>query len=35
MNPYVTSTDKLAAMMKTELAKWAKVIKTANIKLDN
>jgi tripartite-type tricarboxylate transporter receptor subunit TctC len=35
MNPYITSTDKLAAMMKAELTKWAKVIKTANIKLEN
>lgn len=35
MNPCITSTDKLAAMIKAELTKWAKVIKTANIKLDN
>ncbi len=33
MNPYITGTDTLAAMVTTELAKWATVIKTANIKL--
>jgi len=35
MNPYITGTDQLAIMMKAELAKWAKVIKTANIKLEH
>ena len=35
MNPYSTTPDQLAALMKTELAKWAKVIKAANIKIEN
>jgi tripartite-type tricarboxylate transporter receptor subunit TctC len=35
MNSFTSSAEQLSAMMKTELAKWAKVIKAANIKLDN
>ena len=35
MNPFISSSAQLAAMMKTELVKWAKVIKAANIKLEN
>ena len=35
MNPFISTTEQLAAMMKTELVKWAKVIKAANIKLEN
>ena len=35
MNLFISSSAQLAAMMKTELAKWAKVIKAANIKLEN
>jgi tripartite-type tricarboxylate transporter receptor subunit TctC len=35
MNPFTSTPEQLATMMKTELAKWAKVIKTANIKLEN
>ncbi len=35
MNPFISSTAQLSAMMKTELVKWAKVIKAANIKLEN
>lgn len=34
MNPFVSDAGQLAAMMKAELAKWGKVIKTANIKLE-
>ena len=35
MNPFISTAEQLAAMMKTELAKWAKVVKAANIKLEN
>ena len=35
MNLFSSTPEQLATMMKVELAKWAKVIKTANIKLEN
>jgi len=33
--PFVSTPEQFGAMMKAETAKWAKVIKTANIKLEN
>ena len=35
MNPFSSTPEQLAALMKTDMAKWAKVIKAANIKLEN
>jgi tripartite-type tricarboxylate transporter receptor subunit TctC len=35
MNPFSSTPEQLAALMKNDMAKWAKVIKTANIKLEN
>ncbi len=35
MNPFISSSAQLATMMKTDMAKWAKVIKAANIRLEN
>jgi tripartite-type tricarboxylate transporter receptor subunit TctC len=35
VEPYVNSPEKFAALMKSDMAKWAKVIKSANIKLEN
>jgi tripartite-type tricarboxylate transporter receptor subunit TctC len=35
MAPYGSTPEQLAALMKTDMARWAKVIKTANIKLEN
>jgi len=35
MNPFSSTPEQLAMLMKTDMAKWAKVIKTANIKLEN
>ena len=34
MNPFSSTPVQLAALMKTDMAKWAKVITAANIKLD-
>ena len=34
MNPFSSTPEQLGALMKTEMAKWAKFIKTANIKID-
>jgi tripartite-type tricarboxylate transporter receptor subunit TctC len=34
MNPFSSTPDQLAVLMKTEMAKWAKVVKAANIKID-
>jgi len=33
--PFLSTPDQFAALMKADTAKWARVIKTANIKLDN
>ena len=35
VEPYVSSPEAFAALLKSDMAKWAKVIKTANIKLEN
>jgi tripartite-type tricarboxylate transporter receptor subunit TctC len=35
VEPYVNSPESFAALMKSDMAKWAKVIKSANIKLEN
>jgi tripartite-type tricarboxylate transporter receptor subunit TctC len=35
MNPFTSTPEQLATLMKTDMAKWAKVIKSANIKLEN
>jgi tripartite-type tricarboxylate transporter receptor subunit TctC len=35
MDPFSSTPEQLAALMRTDMAKWAKVIKTANIKLDS
>jgi tripartite-type tricarboxylate transporter receptor subunit TctC len=35
MDPFSSTPEQLATLMKTDMAKWAKVIKTANIKLEN
>ena len=35
MEPFYSTAEQFAALMKTDLAKYAKVIKTANIKMDN
>ena len=35
MDPFSSTPEQLAALMRTDLAKWAKVIKTANIRLEN
>jgi tripartite-type tricarboxylate transporter receptor subunit TctC len=34
MKPFSSTPEQLATLMKTDMAKWAKVIKTANIKLE-
>ena len=34
MIPYSSTPEQLAALMKTDMAKWAKVIKSANIRLE-
>ena len=34
MDPYYSTPERFAALMKTDLAKFSKVIKTANIKMD-
>ena len=34
MNPFSSTPEQLGALMKADLAKWAKFIKTANIKVD-
>jgi tripartite-type tricarboxylate transporter receptor subunit TctC len=35
MNPFSSTPEQLATLMKADMAKWAKVIKSANIKLEN
>ena len=35
MNPFSSTPEQLGALMKTEMAKWAKVIKAANIRIEN
>jgi len=35
VEPYVNSADGYTALLKSDMAKWAKVIKAANIKLEN
>ena len=35
MDPFVSTPDQFAALMKVDMARFAKVIKTANIKIDN
>jgi tripartite-type tricarboxylate transporter receptor subunit TctC len=35
MDPYYLNPDQFSALMKSDLAKYTKVIKTANIKMDN
>jgi tripartite-type tricarboxylate transporter receptor subunit TctC len=35
LNPFSSTPEQLAALMKTDMVKWAKVIKAANIKLEN
>jgi tripartite-type tricarboxylate transporter receptor subunit TctC len=35
MDPFISTADQAAALMKTDLARFAKVIKSANIKLEN
>ena len=35
LNPFFSTPEQLAALMRTDMAKWAKVIKTANIKIEN
>ena len=34
LEPFISSPDQLAALMKADMAKWGKVIKDANIKMD-
>ena len=34
MDPFISSPDRFAALMKADMAKWGKVIKTANIKIE-
>ncbi len=34
VEPFISSPEQFAALMKADMAKWAKVIKTANIKID-
>ena len=35
MNPFSSTPEQLAALMKTDMARWAKFIRAANIRLDN
>ncbi len=35
MVPFISTPEQLAALMKTDMARWAKFIKSANIRLDN
>ncbi len=35
MDPYILSTEEFAALMKTDMARYAKIVKAANIKLEN
>jgi len=35
MDPYISSPAQFAALMKADMAKYAKVIKAANIKIEN
>ena len=35
LEPFISNADQLAALMKTESAKFAKIVKSANIKLEN
>jgi tripartite-type tricarboxylate transporter receptor subunit TctC len=35
VEPYVNSSEGFTALLKSDMAKWAKVIKAANIKLEN
>ena len=35
MDPFISTPDQLAALMKADMAKWVNVIKTANIKVEN
>ena len=34
LDPFVSTPDQFGALMKADMARWGKVIKTANIKLD-
>ena len=34
MDPFISSAEQFAALMKTDMVKWGKVIKTADIKID-
>jgi len=34
MEPFITTPDQFAALIKADLAKYARVIKSANIKLE-
>ncbi len=35
VEPFISTPDQFVALMKADIAKYAKVIKTANIKLEN
>jgi len=35
MDPFISSPDQFAALIRADFAKWGKVIKTANIRLEN
>jgi tripartite-type tricarboxylate transporter receptor subunit TctC len=35
LSPFSSTPEQLAALMKTDLAKWARVVKTAGIKIEN
>jgi len=35
MNPFISTPEKFGALMKADLAKYGKIIKTANVKLEN
>ena len=35
MEPFISTPDQVAALIKADIAKYAKIIKTANIKIDN
>jgi len=34
VEPFISGPEQFAALMKADMAKWGKVIKTANIKID-
>ena len=34
MDPFISTPEQFAALMKSDMAKYAKIIKTANIKAD-